>query len=63
MVDIPKGRGAFLDCVQYLTHSSEKCQEEGKALYPDSEVFSNFDWLIFFSLKCKSSPVAGFFAY
>ena len=44
MVDIPKGRGAFLDCVQYLTHSSDKCQEEGKALYPDNEVFSNFDW-------------------
>ena len=44
MVDIPKGRGAFLDCVQYLTHSSDKCQDEGKTLYPDDEVFSNFDW-------------------
>ena len=40
-VEIPSGRGAFLDCVQYLTHSSDKCQDEGKTLYPDDEVFSN----------------------
>lgn len=43
-VEIPSGRGAFLDCVQYLTHSSDKCQDEGKTLYPNDEVFSNFDW-------------------
>lgn len=43
-VDMPKGRGAFLDCVQYLTHESEKCQAEGKTLYADEEVNSNFDW-------------------
>ena len=33
-----------MDCVQYLTHESEKCQKEGKALYEDSEVIANFDW-------------------
>jgi len=43
-VDVPKGRGAFLDCVQYLTHESEKQQEQGKVLYSDEEVKSNFDF-------------------
>ena len=43
-IDLPKGHGAFLDCVQYLTHESEKCQKEGKTLYEDSEVIANFDW-------------------
>ena len=39
-----KGKGAFLDCVEYLPHSSEKEQEKGKTLYSDEEVHSNFDW-------------------
>lgn len=43
-VDIPKGRGAFLDCVEYLTHENLKQQELGKYLYPDEEVKSNFDF-------------------
>ena len=46
-VSVPKAhkwRNAFLDCVEYLTHSEEKQQELGKYLYDDSEVFANFDW-------------------
>lgn len=43
-VDVPKGRGAFLDCVQYLTHESEKEQNKGKFLYPDDEIKTNFDF-------------------
>lgn len=43
-VDMPKGRGAFLDCVNYLTHEDEKQQEQGKALYEPDEIKSNFDW-------------------
>lgn len=47
MVDFPKGskgRNNFLDCVEYLTHSSEKEQEKGKTLYDDDCVIANFDW-------------------
>lgn len=43
-IDAPKGRGAFLDCVQYLTHESEKEQAKGKHLYADKEVTANFDF-------------------
>jgi len=43
-VDVPKGRGAFLDCVEYLTHESEKEQAKGKHRYDDSEVVANFDF-------------------
>lgn len=43
-IDIPKGRGAFLDCVAYLTHESEKEQEKGKHLYNDDEITANFDF-------------------
>ena len=41
---LPKGRGAFLDCVRYLTHEDEKQQALGKTLYPDDAVVANFDW-------------------
>lgn len=37
-VDVAKGKGAFLDCVQYLTHEGEKQRELGKRLYEDEEV-------------------------
>lgn len=40
----PKGRGAFLDCVEYLTHEEEKQQKLNKHLYADEEVHSNFDF-------------------
>jgi hypothetical protein len=45
-VDVPKGRGAgkFTDCVEYLTHESEKQQELGKHRYEDTEVYANFDF-------------------
>ena len=43
-VNIAKGAGAFLDCVQYLTHEGEKQQELGKRLYDDSEIHANFDF-------------------
>ena len=43
-VDMPKGRGAFLGCVQYLTHEQEKQQEQGKTLYEDSKIKANFDF-------------------
>lgn len=41
MIDVPKGYGAFLDCVEYLTH--ERCSEE-KHRYEDSEVKASFDF-------------------
>ena len=43
-VDVPHGRGAFLDCVQYLTHESSKEQSKGKHLYSDDEIKSNFNF-------------------
>ena len=41
-VETAKGAGAFLDCVQYLTHEQEKQQMLGKRLYEDDEVKANF---------------------
>lgn len=43
-VDVPKGAGAFLDCVQYLTHEGDRQQGLGKRLYADEHVQSNFDF-------------------
>lgn len=43
-IDVPKGRGAFLDCVEYETHEDDKQQAAGKHLYDDTEVHANFDW-------------------
>jgi len=40
----PKGRGAFLDCVEYLTHEDDKQQKAGKHLYSDEEIHSNFNF-------------------
>lgn len=39
-VDIPKGWGAFLDCVEYLTHEAKP----EKHHYGDDEVCANFDF-------------------
>ena len=44
MLEFPKGRGAFMECVEYLTHEAEKQQALGKYRYPDEEVTANFDW-------------------
>lgn len=43
-IDFPKGRNAFLDCVEYLTHESEKEQAKGKHRYSDEEIHANFDF-------------------
>ena len=43
-VETAKGAGAFLDCVEYLTHEQEKQQMLGKRLYEDEEVKANFDF-------------------
>lgn len=43
-IDIPRGRGAFTDKLEYLTHEDEKQQAKGKHRYENSEVKSNFDW-------------------
>lgn len=43
-VNVAKGAGAFLDCVQYLTHEDDKQQNLGKRLYEDKFVKSNFDF-------------------
>ena len=43
-IDIPKGRDAFLDKVEYLTHERDKQQQLGKTLYPDERVTANFDF-------------------
>lgn len=40
-IDVPKGQGAFLDCVEYLTHEHENQQLLGKRLYPDEEVHAS----------------------
>lgn len=47
LVNVIKGKGAFLDCVQYLTHEDEDQQKLGKYRYDDSEVFTSAscrDW-------------------
>lgn len=43
-VNVAKGHGAFLDCVQYLTHEDDKQQGLGKRLYDDDRVTANFDF-------------------
>lgn len=43
-VDIPKGKGAFMDCVKYLTHEDKKQQDKGKYLYADDKITANFDF-------------------
>lgn len=45
-VQVPKGNGPgkFLDCVAYLTHENKKQQSQGKHLYSDEEIHSNFDF-------------------
>jgi hypothetical protein len=43
-VDVPKGAGAFLDCVEYLTHERVEQEMMGKVRYDDSRVIANFDF-------------------
>lgn len=44
LVKVARGKGAFLDCVEYLTHEDEKQQALGKHLYTDDKVIANFPW-------------------
>lgn len=43
-VEVAKGRGAFLDCCEYLTHEHTQQQASGKHLYDDGAVHANFDF-------------------
>lgn len=43
-VDVPKGVGAFLDCVEYLTHEDDKQEKLGKRRYEDDEVKASFNF-------------------
>lgn len=43
-IEIPRGRDAFLDKIEYLTHERSEQQAQGKALYQDNEVRANFDF-------------------
>lgn len=38
LVHIVKGKGALLDCTEYLTHEDKKQQQLGKIRYDDSEI-------------------------
>lgn len=44
MVRVPRGRCAFLDCVEYLRHSNANQIVKGKYEYDASEVKANFNW-------------------
>lgn len=47
LINVIKGKGAFWDCVQYLTHEDEDQQKLGKHRYDDSEIFTSVscrDW-------------------
>lgn len=46
MIELPKGRGAFIDCVEYLRHSDVRQALNGKYEYDVSEVKSNFNWQV-----------------
>ena len=41
LVHIVKGKGALLDCTEYLTHEDEKQQQLGKIRYDDSEIHTS----------------------
>lgn len=47
LIHIVKGKGALLDCTEYLTHEDEKQQQLGKVRYDDTEVHTSVsfeDW-------------------
>ena len=45
-IKTPNGKGAFMDCVAYLTHETEKAIIDCKYEYPRNEVRSNFDYIV-----------------
>lgn len=59
-VNIAKGAGAFLDCVQYLTHESDKQQGLGKRLYEDDEVKANFAFRALLDKRAEQKAKYGY---
>ena len=55
-VSTAKGAGAFLDCVEYLTHEKSQQQELGKFRYPDEEVKTSlgFDFRVELDKRMES---------
>jgi len=58
-VNFAKGAGAFLDCVEYLTHEDDRQQDFGKVLYPDEKVNANFDFRIELSKRAERKAKYG----
>lgn len=58
-VKFPKGKNSFLQCVQYLTHETPAEQKAGKYLYPDEEIFANFDFREMLDNYAKNNLFAG----
>lgn len=58
-VEVKKGHNTFLDCVEYLTHESEKQQLLGKYRYPDSEVKANFPFRMQLDKRNKDRELFG----
>lgn len=58
-VNVAKGAGAFLDCVQYLTHEDDKQQGLGKRLYADDQVRANFDFRMELDLRAARKEKYG----
>ena len=42
-VEVKKGAGAFVDCLEYAVHDSETAKNDGKYPYPFTDVYSNVD--------------------
>lgn len=58
LVEVKKGRGAFLDAVEYLTHESEKQQALGKHLYPDGDVVASIGFDFRAALIDRAATIA-----
>ena len=54
-IDLPKGRGAFGDCIAYLTHE----EIQGKYVYERSEISANFDVEKFFQNRLEEKTKYG----
>lgn len=56
-IDLPKGRGAFEDCVAYLTH--EEVKGDNKYIYEYEEISANFDVEEFFKNRLEEKAKYG----
>lgn len=43
-VDVPSGKNAFLDCLEYLQHSDIKQRDAGKHPYEPDDIRTNVNW-------------------